>query len=120
MAKKRRSVKKFSLPGALADQLREIVPASEQNKFLEHAIRRELKRYQLQKAISNAFGPYQPQETPSDRLAKIYNFFEETGLRIPFGRGSKKLSEKNRTRGKRQRKNRRKKTGRAQVRRPKN
>ncbi len=54
----------FSLPEALIEELRQAVPKREQSKVVAEALRRELKRMRLLKAIETSFGAWREEDHP--------------------------------------------------------
>lgn len=54
----------FILPDDLIDELRANVPKREQSKVAAEAIRKELKRLKLQKAIQTSFGAWKDEDHP--------------------------------------------------------
>lgn len=61
----------FLLPEELLEELRNSVPKREQSKVVAEAVRRELKRLRLLKAIETSFGTWRDEDhesNPVDRL----------------------------------------------------
>lgn len=54
----------FLLPEDLLQELREAVPKREQSKVVAEALRRELKRLRLVKAIETSFGAWRDEDHP--------------------------------------------------------
>jgi hypothetical protein len=54
----------FLLPEDVLDELRKAVPKGEQSKVVTEAVRRELKRLRLVKAIKTSFGAWQGEDHP--------------------------------------------------------
>lgn len=54
----------FLLPEDLLKELRESVPKREQSKVVAEALRKELKRLKLQKAIHTSFGAWKDKDHP--------------------------------------------------------
>lgn len=54
----------FLLPDDLIEDLRLNVPKREQSKIVAEAIRKELKRLRLQKAIQTSFGAWKDEDHP--------------------------------------------------------
>jgi hypothetical protein len=54
----------FLLPEDLLDELRKTVPKREQSKVVVEALRRELKRLRLLKAIETSFGSWRDEDHP--------------------------------------------------------
>jgi hypothetical protein len=54
----------FLLPGDLLEELRSTVPKREQSKVVAEALRRELKRLHLAKAIEASFGAWRDEDHP--------------------------------------------------------
>ncbi|MBA4417993.1 MAG: hypothetical protein C0392_08805 [Syntrophus sp. (in: bacteria)] len=78
----------FLLPEDLIEELRKSVPKREQSKVIAEALRKELKRLKLQKALGTSFGAWKDEDHPelqqgtetfvksmrtSDRLDRINN-----------------------------------------------
>jgi hypothetical protein len=78
----------FLLPEDLVEELRKSVPRREQSKVIAEALRKELKRLKLQKALETSFGSWKAEDHPelqqgteafiknmrkSDRSDHIYN-----------------------------------------------
>jgi hypothetical protein len=54
----------FLLPEDLLEELRNTVPKREQSKVVAEAVRRELKRLRLLKAVETSFGAWQDVDHP--------------------------------------------------------
>jgi hypothetical protein len=54
----------FLLPEELLEELRNTIPKREQSKVVAEAVRRELKRLRLAKAIETSFGIWQDADHP--------------------------------------------------------
>lgn len=54
----------FLLPEDLIEELRNTVPKREQSKVVAEALRRELKRLRLVKAIDTSFGAWRDEDHP--------------------------------------------------------
>jgi hypothetical protein len=57
----------FLLPEDLVEELRRGVPKREQSRVLAEALRRELKRLKLQKALQTSFGAWKDEGHPELR-----------------------------------------------------
>jgi hypothetical protein len=54
----------FLLPEDLVEELRKSVPKREQSKVMAEALRKELKRLKLQKALETSFGAWKDKDHP--------------------------------------------------------
>jgi hypothetical protein len=54
----------FLLPEDLVEELRRSVPKREQSKVMAEALRKELKRLKLQKALETSFGAWKDKDHP--------------------------------------------------------
>ena len=54
----------FLLPEDLVEELRRSVPKREQSKVIAEALRKELKRLKLQKALETSFGAWKVEDHP--------------------------------------------------------
>jgi hypothetical protein len=54
----------FLLPEDLIEELRKSVPRREQSKVIAEALRKELKRLKLQKALETSFGAWKGEDHP--------------------------------------------------------
>lgn len=54
----------FLLPEDLIEELRKSVPRREQSKVIAEALRKELKRMKLQKALQTSFGAWKDEDRP--------------------------------------------------------
>lgn len=54
----------FLLPDDLIDELRANVPKREQSRVVAEALRKELKRLRLQKALRTSFGAWREEDHP--------------------------------------------------------
>jgi hypothetical protein len=54
----------FLLPEDLLEELRKSVPRREQSKVIAEALRKELKRLKLQKALEKSFGAWKDEDHP--------------------------------------------------------
>ncbi|MCX5816317.1 MAG: hypothetical protein NTX75_08755 [Proteobacteria bacterium] len=54
----------FLLPEDLVEELRKSVPRREQSKVIAEALRKELKRMKLQKALETSFGAWKDEDHP--------------------------------------------------------
>ena len=54
----------FLLPEDLVEELRKSVPRREQSKVIAEALRKELKRLKLQKALETSFGAWKDEDHP--------------------------------------------------------
>ena len=57
----------FLLPEDLVEELRRTVPKREQSRVVSEALRRELKRLKLQKALQTSFGAWKDEDHPELR-----------------------------------------------------
>jgi len=57
----------FLLPEDLIEKLRQVVPKREQSKVVAEALRKELKRLKLRKAIDTSFGAWENKKHPELR-----------------------------------------------------
>jgi len=57
----------FLLPEDLIEELRRTVPKREQSRVVSEALRRELKRLKLQKALQTSFGAWKDEDHPELR-----------------------------------------------------
>ena len=78
----------FTLPEALLEELKRMVPKGEQSKVVGEALRNELKRMRFKKALQTSFGAWKQEKHPE--LAK--------GARR-FVRALRKSSRMNRSAG---------------------
>lgn len=78
----------FLLPGDLLDDLRKVVPKREQSKTVAEALRKELKRIKLKRALEESFGTWRDNEHP-----ELANGTEQYVRRIRKSSRSKKIKK---------------------------
>ncbi|NOZ68305.1 MAG: hypothetical protein GXP46_03475 [Deferribacteres bacterium] len=54
----------FLLPEDIVDELRKVVPKREQSKVVAAALRKELKRLRLERALETSFGAWKDKDHP--------------------------------------------------------